>query len=113
MRETELVYKKIQKLYERMGAEMAENQSVWKYYSSFMDLTNEFYSIKKDISLSDPDKKKYFFQDEPVDTKEKFSKDMHIKKYESLQKWCKSIMIVGWENIIQNNLDLIESTQEL
>ena len=96
-----------------MGIEMAENQNVWKYYSNFHDFTADLYNIKLKMRATDLEKKKYFFYHEPEESSETFLKNMHIKKYETIQKWCKSIMVVGWENIIENNLDLIESTHEL
>jgi len=113
VRGTELIYDKIEKLYKRMGIEMAENQNVWKYYSNFHDFTADLYNIKLKMRATDLEKKKYFFYHEPEESSETFLKNMHIKKYETIQKWCKSIMVVGWENIIENNLDLIESTHEL
>jgi hypothetical protein len=65
------------------------------------------------IRESDPEKKKYFFFQETGEPLETFTKNIHIKKFEVLQKWCKSIMVVGWENVIENNVDLIESTHEM
>jgi len=95
---------------------MAEKSFVWSNFADFQDLKILLYNQKKDIQTAidtDPEHGKIYFIEKPEMDKEAYRKELTIKKYEILQKTCHAVMIIGWENIIESNEQLQESTADM
>lgn len=112
-RATELIFSKIEKLFIRMGNEMPERHFIWKNFADYQDIKVQLYYLKKHIQNqveADPEHPKIYFIEKPDQEKEEYRKEMTIKTYQTLEKNCQAIMIIGWENIIENNELLQEAT---
>jgi tetratricopeptide (TPR) repeat protein len=98
IRSTELLYRDITTIFQKLTNKQPQRHAVWKMYSDFLHFDFAFYSLKRGLRNLDPTKTRVFMVEEPTLEVEEYRKISLNRRFEVTLKECQSVMRIGWEN---------------